>query len=253
CVPQHKWEDSWQLSDPFGSGSELIPPNINVSTFLDDTGNGITASPIQWHTAPETRDKVISFNSSMTLPGTATPAPCFRVWLPNGIMEEFGCTSDSLQWYPQPSGANSGKAYISSWLLDLITDPSGNQVHITYQQDMQSGAGGITYPRDAIPATGEWDSPGCLNPQAACTGSAWTPLMRVNFVAGHSVAHVNGSGCAANGALRCDDPVDLSGSGGLAAPTVQSDFVLNDVQVQVRSSASAGWNTLRDYQLGYDQ
>jgi hypothetical protein len=85
CVPQHKWEDSWQLSDPFGTGSELIPPNINVSTSLDDSGNAITASPIQWHTAPETRAKMISFNSSMTLPGTTTPVPCFRVWLPSGI------------------------------------------------------------------------------------------------------------------------------------------------------------------------
>jgi hypothetical protein len=28
------WENSWQLSDPYGTGSELIPPNINVSTFL---------------------------------------------------------------------------------------------------------------------------------------------------------------------------------------------------------------------------
>lgn len=256
CLPTcpiQQWEDSWQISDPFGTAADLVPPNINVSTFTDDSGNAITPSPITWHTAPETRAKVISFNSSMTLPGTTTPAPCFRVWLPSGIMEEFGCTSDSLQWYPQPSGANTGKAYIANWLLDLITNPNGNQVHVTYQQDMASGAGGNSYPRDAVPATVEWDTPGCLNAQTACTGSAWAPLMRVSLAAAHSVAHVNGGNCAANGALRCDDPVDLSGSGGLAAPTVQSTFVLNDVQVQVRSSGSAGWNTLRAYRLSYDQ
>jgi len=38
CTPQ--WEDSWQLSDPFGSGADLLPPNINVSTYNDDSGNG---------------------------------------------------------------------------------------------------------------------------------------------------------------------------------------------------------------------
>ncbi len=253
CTNPAQWEDSWQLSDPFGTGADLVPPNINVSTYNDDTGQGVTPSPITWHTAPQTRDKVISFNGSIALPGSATPAPCFRVWLPSGVMEEFGCTSDSLQWYPQPTGVNSGKAYIANWLLDLITDPSGNQIHVTYQQDMEPGAGGLTYPHDAVPATVEWDSPGCLNAQAACAGSGWAPLMRVNFAAAHSIAHVNGSSCAANGNLRCDDPVDLSGSGGVAAPTIQSTLVLNDAQVQVRSSGAAAWNTLRDYRLSYDQ
>ena len=31
------WEDTWQLSDPFGTSVELIPPNINVATYFDDT------------------------------------------------------------------------------------------------------------------------------------------------------------------------------------------------------------------------
>src|SRR5260370_17930007 len=77
--------------------------------------------------------------------------------------------------------------------------------------------------------------------------------MRVNFFASHSVADVSGSSCAANGNLRCDDPVDLSGSSGLTAPMVQSTFALNDIQVQVRSNGTASWNTLHDYQLSYEQ
>src|SRR5207302_1222099 len=56
------------------------------------------------------------------------PLPCFRAFLPNGIMEEFGCTPDSLVFYAQPTGSNAGKEYLASWLLDLITDPQGNQV-----------------------------------------------------------------------------------------------------------------------------
>ena len=54
------------------------------------------------------------------------PAPCWRVYLPNGIMEEFGCTLDSLAYY---LGGNTAD-YVSAWNLDLITDLNGNQIHI---------------------------------------------------------------------------------------------------------------------------
>ncbi len=74
------WEDNWQLSDPYGTAAELIPPNINVSTYWDDTpntycgadGNANNATsypcPIQWHTAPETRATVYAYIGSLTLP-----------------------------------------------------------------------------------------------------------------------------------------------------------------------------------------
>jgi RHS repeat-associated protein len=248
-----QWEDSWALDDPFGTSAELVPPNIDVTTYYDDTPNNITASPLTWHTAPETHAKVISYVGPNSLPGMTAVPPCFRVFLPDGITEEFGCTPDSLQFYPNPSGSFAGLDYIVSWKLDLITDPQGNQVHVTYQSDTETGINSISYPRDTELATIEYDSPGCHNAQAACTGSFWAPLMRVSFSASHSVAHVLGSSCAANGSLRCDAPVDLSGSGGLAAPIVQSTFVLNDALVQVRASGTASWSTLRDYQLSYDQ
>src|SRR5207302_6202096 len=128
---------------------------------------------------------------------------------------------DSLQYYPQTTGSHSGEPYIANWLLDLITDPSGNQIHVTYQSDTQFIAG-MNYPRDTVLATVEYDSPGCSSAQTACTGAAWSPLVRVVFQASHSVAHVLGASCAANGSLRCDDPVDLSGSGGLGTPFVQN-------------------------------
>jgi RHS repeat-associated protein len=178
--------------------------------------------------------------------------PCFRVFLPNGVMEEFGCTPDSMQFYPEPTGANAGVTYVANWLLDLITDPHGNQIHVTYNRDIAT-ANGLAYPRDAVPATIEYDSPTCLNAQTACTGSSWGPLVRVNFASGHAVAHPGGQTCPANGNLRCDDPVDLSGSGGLPNPTIQNTWLLNDAQIQVRASPSATWNTLRDYQFAYDQ
>jgi RHS repeat-associated protein len=248
-----QWEDSWQLSDPFGTAADLVPPNVNVATYNEDSGNAITPSPVTWHTAPETRARVISFQSPAPPPGLSPAPPCFRVFLVNGVMEEFGCTLDSLQYYRQTSGSTAGQPFISNWLLDLITDPAGNQVHVTYLQDMEPGFNGQPYPRDEVPASIEYDSPGCHSAQTACTGAAWAPLVRVGFEATHTVAHVSSSSCAPNGSLRCDDPADLSGSGGVAAPLVQSVYVLNDAQVQVRSSPTASWNTLRDYQFSYDQ
>ena len=97
-VCQPLWEDSWLLSDPFGTAADLVPPNIDVATFLHDSPNPVTASPIAWHTAPESRARVISINAPFALPNNAggPPAPCFRVFLPSGIMEEFGCTTDSM-------------------------------------------------------------------------------------------------------------------------------------------------------------
>jgi RHS repeat-associated protein len=253
CNCSANWEDKWSLNDPFGTSAELIPPNINVSTFYDDTGNSITPSPIFWQTAPATHAKVVSYTGPIMLGGLAVP--CFRVFLTNGIMEEFGCTADSLEYYFEPGGTNQGKPYISNWLLDLITDRNGNQIHLTYQWDTEVGIGGQTYPRDAELATIEYDSPTCQNVQAACTGSAWAPLMRVNFVASQTPTRLTNtpSNCNTASNTRCDDPLDLSGSGGLAAPTVQSTLVLNDIQVQVRTSGSGSWNTLHDYQLGYEQ
>lgn len=248
------WENTWDLNDPSGSSAQLIPPDLNVSTYTDDDGHNpsITASPITWQTAPDSHAKVISFQSPAPPSGMSPAPPCFRVFEPDGLMEEFGCTPDSLQWYPQPSGTNAGKAYIANWLLDMITDPSGNQIHVTYHPDTGT-SGSTTYPLDDVMATVEWDSPACHNAQAACTGSSWTPLMRVSFAASQSVAHTHGSSCASSGNLRCDDPANLSGSGGLANPLIQNAFVLNDALVQTRASGGTAWNTLRDYQFSYDQ
>jgi RHS repeat-associated protein len=269
CSPN--WQDSWQLSDPFGTSAELIPPNLNVSTYYDDTGNGITASPIYWHTSPESHAKIISYVGPLTIPGMTNNPPCFRVFLPNGIMEEFGCTADSLQYYIEPSGTNAGKAYISNWLLDLVIDREGNQIHYTYQSDLTTGYGGASYPRDTVLSIIEWDSPDCYhapgdpNPvnalNTACTPGGtrpnkWAPLVRVSFAATHGPARLTAllpGICNTGQNLRCDDPLDLSGSGGMAAPQVQSTWILNDILVQVRTSGTGAWNTLRDYQLGYEE
>jgi hypothetical protein len=242
------WKDSWELNDPFGTTADLIPPNTTVTTYFDDTLYNITATPVQWHTAPESHARVFEYTGNFGLPGETVNPPCFREFLPNGIMEEFGCGTDNglqpLQYWPWTNGGNYA---VNQWLLDLITDPQGNQIHLNYQVDTSTYVN-KSYPRDIVLQSIEWDSPNCHNAQTRCTGANWAPLMRANFSASHAVAHVSGSSCAGANNLRCDDPAASSGN-----LRVQSTFVLNDIQVQVRSSGSAAWNSLRDYQLGYDQ
>ncbi len=34
-----EWESSWNISDPYGTSSQLIPSNIDVASYYDETGN----------------------------------------------------------------------------------------------------------------------------------------------------------------------------------------------------------------------
>lgn len=143
-------------------------------------------------------------------------------------------------------------------MLDLITNPQGDQVHITYQRDVATLSDGTTYPRDVVPSTIEWDSPGCVNAKQMCTGSAWQPHYRVQFSATHhTVTRLTNSptGCNPDATVRCDDP---QGSSDVRAPLVNGTFVLNDAYVQTNTTSggsynSSSWNTVRDYQFSYEQ
>ncbi|MDQ6712735.1 MAG: hypothetical protein M3Z28_06040 [Candidatus Dormibacteraeota bacterium] len=236
------WQNSWMLNDAFGTSAELIPPTTGVTTFCGiGTNSAPTPPPVVWHTSPENHAKVIEIagSSSLTCGAALRTLPCFRAFLPNGVMEEFGCTPWSLQWYPLANGAYA----INQWNLDLIQDPKGNQIRINYGDDLVASNRG--YPRDIAISSIEWGTPGCTASSCA--------LKRVSFEATNSVAHAAGATCASGGTPRCDDPQDLSGSGGMAAPLIQNTYVLNDIKVQVRAISTDQWSTLRQYQLSYEQ
>ena len=162
----NSWQSQWMLNDPFGTSTELIPPNLATATYYDDSTNywcttgvaSATACPIQFQTARESYAKVYAYVGPTFLGGQPDPFACFRVYLTNGVMEEFGCTADSLQYYPIQPGSiphqgNANLYYPVAWLLDLITNPQGDQVHITYQKGTTTAPGGISYTRAVVPAT----------------------------------------------------------------------------------------------------
>jgi RHS repeat-associated protein len=253
------WRNTWTMTDPFGTTSEIIPPNATFSNYYDDTVFPITAGPTLWHAANENYAKIESFQSSFALPYGANPPSitnpqCFRVFLKNGVMMEFGCTADSIQYYVVPSGGiyqgqsiNGGIYFPVNWMVDLITDQNGNQVHITYQADTETGANNLPYTRDLQLSTISWDDPTCVNASTMC--SPWNPHSRVVFNASHAPTRLTNtpSGCNTGVNTRCDDPTDQ----GILAPLVMGTLVLNDIQVQ--NLVGSTWTNLRDYQLGYEE
>src|SRR5579883_2617285 len=227
-------EQVWHISDPSGIGGQLIPPDQHFSTLgasLNPTPSQLSSGVYIWHTAPESHAKVqeVTFGN----------APCWRVWLPSGVMEEFGCTNDSRESYPDGSG--HWNSY--SWKLDLMTDRFGNQVHVSYQTIFPPNQA----VRDAAISDITYDDPTCHNTTTAC--GTWNPKIDLHFDANQTVARLLNSGCGNGtpGQTRCDDPLDLSGSGGLPAPKVMSAYVLNDVQIKVHG------NLLHEYDFSYNQ
>jgi RHS repeat-associated protein len=283
------FQNVWNFSDLFGNTGDLLPQDTNVSTWYDDTSNAqpptTGAVARVWHLTPESHIKVVSFTnpnaSTADFPASGYPVmpPSFRAWLPNGIMEEFGCTRDSLQYYvdettPSPNYSSNSKNLIYRWDLDMIVDPSGNQIHISYNQTRALCPftdWNTDFPIEAVPSQITYDSPTCHSTSAMCTGSSWAPLVAINFLSSNAVGrfYPSGQGCptwaggpkfpsAAAGnpplTMRCDDVHELnwqSTNPQDAAPTMQTLSVLNDIQVLVH--ANSMWNTLRDYQLSYQQ
>jgi RHS repeat-associated core domain len=253
------WRNTWTMTDPFGATSEIIPPTAQFSNAYDDTPFSITPGPTVWHAADENYAKIESFQSSFAYPYGTNPPPithpqCFRVFLKNGVMEEYGCTADSIQYYPVPAGGiyqglsgNAGLYYPVKWMVDLITDQNGNQVHITYQADTATGINNLPYTRDVQLSTVSWDDPTCVNASTAC--SPWNPHTRVVFNASHTPSRLTNtpSGCNTGTNLRCDDPTNQ----GIVAPIVMGTLALNDIQVQ--NMVGSTWTNLRDYRLSYEE
>lgn len=255
---QATWQNSWTLVDASGNSMPLIPPSTSISTFYDDTHATptISSEPLTWHTAPESHEKIVSYTNP-TVDCTNFPEqnvcgsgsypiqpPCWRVWLPNGDMEEFGCTPYSVQFFP--TGTDGTHNHVSAWKLDLITDPDGNQIHFTYAADTAHNSHNINYPRDIALSSITWDDPTCHNANVMC--SSWTPHMEVVFSYNHSVTYVapGDTACAPNGSLRCDDPASGPTEG---TPLITPTEVLNDIKVNVLNGST--WYHVHHYELAY--
>jgi hypothetical protein len=181
----YNWQNVWNISAA-GISSSLLPQNVNWATGTNSAGDPVTSVPEQWYTAPESHAKIIEFDCTTTdLQNNAWTHPCWRVWLPDGEMLEFGATSDSVEYYLD----GSDNKYIYSWKVDAMVDTHGNQIHISYQQytaEENPPTDTNKFVVDAEMAYVSYDSPTCQSTSTICptSGSApnlWQPLVRVFF------------------------------------------------------------------------
>ncbi|MGB8345007.1 MAG: hypothetical protein WCD86_08990, partial [Ktedonobacteraceae bacterium] len=227
-------ENIWQFNDPNGISGQLIPPSLSTSTLIPySPALSSLGTNTVWHTSPDNHAKIIevpSYNGSY---------PCFRAYFPDGTMEEFGCYDDDAHGTDQSFKGSDGNWDRYRWDIDLIVDRYGNQIHFNYQRIWNSKGTAV---QDAVLSSISYDDPTC-HQQTVCT--TWNPRVTIVFDAATSVnaSQLLNTACQnwSNSKARCDNPVDLSGSGGLPAPEVMNSFVLNDVKVEVSS------NLLRQY------
>ncbi len=121
-----------------------------------------------------------------------------------------------------------------------------------YKQNYPAG-GNV---RDAVISSVEYDDPSCHNTSfSGVTGQtaqcvSWHPQVTIVFDSSTKVTNqTNTMSCTTwtSTTFRCDDPVDLSGSGNLPIANAENTYVLNDIKVQING------NLLREYRLSYDQ
>jgi hypothetical protein len=232
ATPVHV-DNIWSISDSNGISGQLIPPNYSLSSTDIDTTD-------VWHSAPESHAKItqVNFNNQI----------CWHVSLPNGTIEEFGCTNDSRQ-----SATDAGGVFHPyRWDLNLLVDRFGNQIRVQYQQNRPQHD-----VRDSAMSTVEYDDPSCHNTSYASNAvtagcGSWNPLIKIVFNAETAADTVLAGGTVCDTwspseANRCDVPADLTSSGGLPAPKAFNTYVLNNILVQ-----STG-QVLHRYDFSYNQ
>ena len=126
---------------------------------------------------------------------------------------------------------NSDFYYPIDWMLDLITNPQGDQVHITYQSDMENATDpdqSKSYPRDIVPGDDRVGLPRLRQRQARSVRarpaqSVASPLPRQFAASHHTVARLHQLAHRLqhrrDGALRRSD--GITGANRLDAPLVE--------------------------------
>ena len=127
-----------------------------------------------WSSAPESHARINELYVYNSHDGS-NDAPCWQAWLPNGVMEEFGCTADSRQSFLD----SGGHQVFYKWEIDKMVDTHGDQIRMTYVQDYVQAY----YVRDDALATITYDDPNCT--KSSC--NSWNPQVKIVFDAGQIV------------------------------------------------------------------
>lgn len=243
--------DGWSLS--LGSISTEVYPNGTSWYFLSGVANAgdrlIPASTANFFDTEH-----LSYLQIQIINPTSS-TPCFHVWDKSGTYYELGCTTNSLQYWTDSGGTRHNYR----WDVNKIIAPNEGStaaayrmILVSYLQDSVTTSGHTTI-RDAAIQQITYGS-GNANTITALAGTVdfhyRAPTAHGTWADAYG-SNYNCTGTPPDGTsttLRCDDPIQKSGSGTFNAPTVFSTLSLQSVTSYVGSDGSA---SNKDYSYSF--
>ena len=254
--PANNMGDGWNLS--LGS----ISTEISGSTtwyFLNDAHNtGDRLVPIGTTNFFDTQH--ISYLKIQIVNPTSS-TPCFHLWDKLGAYYEMGCTADSLEYWTDSGGGRHNYR----WNVKKIVAPNEGasagtykMILVKYLQDSVTSGGYTTIRDSAIEQITYGIATSLSNPLSTIAGTvdfhylaptaqgSWADAY--NYGTNYNCAPGTTQPAGHPGNLRCDDPVQESGSGTFTAPTVLSTLTLAYVTSYVGDDSS---NSHQDYRYAF--
>ncbi|HZU67136.1 MAG TPA: hypothetical protein VFA09_07650, partial [Ktedonobacteraceae bacterium] len=191
---------------------------------------------------------------------SANGQPCFDVWDKSGTFYELGCTPDSLEY-----SINNGQRDNYAWNVDRIVAPNEGpnsiykMIQVSYLQDCSGSAppcGASTTVRDAVIKQitygistdlktityGNMAGTIDFTYRAQFDDAPWATHYGTNY-------NCNGTP-PKNTTVRCDDPVQYTGSNPFTPPTVMGTFSLTGITSYLNTDGSSS-NAAYAYNFSY--
>ena len=173
-----------------------------------------------------------------------TGQPCFNVWDTEGSYYEFGCTSDSLQYYIDSGGNRVNYGFDLDRMVPTNEGPGTNGRNLTasYVQDMETDRG-HTWVRDSalkqITYGNGVNRIGTVDFFYNGPTTYTDPNSHIQYVTQYTSSYETNCHLPVSSPQpqRCDDPLDRSG--GMADPDVMSTLSLQSVKTYVGDNSSS--------------
>lgn len=172
-----------------------------------------------------------------------TSLNCFQVWDTEGNYYEFGCTTDSLQYYVDSSGNRTNYSYDLNKVIPANDGAGTNSriMNLSYVEDQET-SGGHTWIREAALKQISYGSgttlAGVIDFFYNGPSNYTDPNNHVQYVSQYSSIYETNCHLPTPSPQpqRCDDPIDRSG--GLPDPDVMSTLSLQSVKTYVGDDSS---------------
>jgi hypothetical protein len=214
--------------------------NVNDRLIPDTTGSNFATEHI-------------SYLQITKITSSSTNQPCFRVVDTSSNYYEFGCTSDSLQYYIDGSGNRVNYEFDLDKMVPANEGPGTNGRNLTasYVQDFET-SGAYTWVRDSALKQITYGNGtyriGTLDFFYNGPSTYTDPNSHIQYVTQYTTAYETSCNLPVQSPQpqRCDDPIDRSG--GMVDPDVMSTLSLQTVKVYTGDNST---NTHLDYSYSF--